>query len=80
MYNISYTLSGQCIDDAVPKRILEKMREKMSPAETSEITREQVASHLQVIIATYIITILRMTCRLHPLLLLDKFCSIAAEV
>ncbi|ONM31695.1 hypothetical protein ZEAMMB73_Zm00001d040630 [Zea mays] len=34
-------------DDAVPKRILENMREKMSPAETSEITREQVASHLQ---------------------------------
>ena len=42
---ISYTLSGLYIE-AVPRRILEKMNEKMN---VPEVSREKVASHLQVI-------------------------------
>jgi len=42
---ISYTL--HLYTEAVPRRILEKMNEKMN---VPEVSREKVASHLQVII------------------------------
>lgn len=46
---ISYTLSG-LYTEAVPRRILEKMNEKMN---VPEVSREKVASHLQVIYNIY---------------------------